>query len=389
MKAKYYLFILINLLLGGCATQSGNPANNFNPIDLSPKIQRGELRQTTHNLMVLTDTSSSMSDVYDGLEFGAGETKLTIEKELISRLNKTLNKAPLSSALRSFGFGPCSSWGFTYLNKPMGVHSEAIYKQAIESLKCSGGGTPIQAALDAANNDMKNTTGNIALILISDGQGYTPSVFSAVEEFKSRYADRLCLITIWVGNESDEAGQATLATLSDITECGFSTTVDALVSPQQMANFVTDTFYKASHPAPLTTQSDNNPNSLLEAEVNEDNMAQEEWHFAPLYFSFDQASISPDAHPLLNKVVKMLSLNPNTTLEILGHTDNQGPEWYNNVLSNRRAESVKEYIVQQGIGAVRLFNQGYGKSKPISDNATEAGRQMNRRVVIKRTDFDK
>ncbi len=340
--------------------------------------------------MVLTDTSSSMSDVYDGLEFEEGATKLTIEKALVSRLNKTLNKAPLSSALRSFGFGPsCSSWGSTYLNKPMSAHSEAIYKQAIESLKCSGGGTPIQAALNAANNDMKNTTGNIALILLSDGQGYTPSVFSAAEELKSRYADRLCLITIWVGNESDKAGQTTLSSLSDITECGFLTTVDALVSPQQMAEFVTDIFYKASHPTPITTQTDNSPNSLLEAEVNEGNVAQEEWDFAPIYFSFDQASISTDAYPLLNKVVKMLNLNPNATLDILGHTDNEGPEWYNNVLSNRRANSVKEYIVQQGIGAVRLFNQGYGKSKPISDNATEAGRQMNRRVVIKRTDFDK
>ena len=73
---------------------------------------------------------------------------------------------------------------------------------------------------------------------------------------------------------------------------------------------------------------------------------------------------------------------PDTTVEIEGHTDNVGSEAYNLDLSKRRAESVKNYLVENlGIDPARLSAAGYGFSRPIADNNTREGRAQNRRVV--------
>ena len=72
--------------------------------------------------------------------------------------------------------------------------------------------------------------------------------------------------------------------------------------------------------------------------------------------------------------------NPDKTATISGHTDSTGSEAYNQKLSERRAISVKEEIVKQGISPDRLDAKGYGEEKPIATNKTKEGRQANRRV---------
>jgi OOP family OmpA-OmpF porin len=71
-----------------------------------------------------------------------------------------------------------------------------------------------------------------------------------------------------------------------------------------------------------------------------------------------------------------------------GHTDSTGPEAFNQVLSERRAQSVIDFLGSQGVGAARIRAVGFGESKPIADNATREGRAENRRVVLRRTDCD-
>ena len=75
--------------------------------------------------------------------------------------------------------------------------------------------------------------------------------------------------------------------------------------------------------------------------------------------------------------------NPSMSVEIQGHTDSIGSDEYNQKLSERRAQSVLEYFVGQGIAKNRLTAVGYGESQPIASNETEAGRAKNRRVQLK------
>jgi OOP family OmpA-OmpF porin len=99
-------------------------------------------------------------------------------------------------------------------------------------------------------------------------------------------------------------------------------------------------------------------------------------------FDFDRAVIRPDASVILDEVVSILSGRPDVEVRVEGHTDATGPEAYNQVLSERRAASVRDYLVEQGIAASRLTSAGFGESQPIAANDTREGRALNRRVEL-------
>jgi OOP family OmpA-OmpF porin len=75
--------------------------------------------------------------------------------------------------------------------------------------------------------------------------------------------------------------------------------------------------------------------------------------------------------------------NPEVTVEIAGHTDSVGNATYNRELSERRANSVRKFFLDNGVAASRLKAVGYGEQQPIADNLTEAGRARNRRVELR------
>ena len=100
--------------------------------------------------------------------------------------------------------------------------------------------------------------------------------------------------------------------------------------------------------------------------------------------SFDTNSsvVRPGIYSELDRIASSLRQYPQTVVRIEGHTDSDGAEAYNMDLSRRRAEAVKNLLMQRGIDGSRMEVVGFGESSPIATNATEAGRQMNRRVVI-------
>lgn len=98
-------------------------------------------------------------------------------------------------------------------------------------------------------------------------------------------------------------------------------------------------------------------------------------------FDFDKSDVKSKYHGVLEKVAEFMKQYPQTTTVIEGHTDNRGKYEYNIRLSERRAESVKNYLVEKfGVEASRLSTKGYGYTKPVATNATAAGRQKNRRI---------
>jgi outer membrane protein OmpA-like peptidoglycan-associated protein len=99
-------------------------------------------------------------------------------------------------------------------------------------------------------------------------------------------------------------------------------------------------------------------------------------------FDFDSAAIKPAFVPSLTKVANVLKEYPNTQVIVVGYTDNIGSEVYNLGLSQRRAQSVADFLSQQGVAPQRLMTEGRGMQNPRADNSTEAGRRQNRRVEI-------
>ena len=99
-------------------------------------------------------------------------------------------------------------------------------------------------------------------------------------------------------------------------------------------------------------------------------------------FDFNKASLRPAGKLKLDENVKTLTQYSDINVEITGHTDSIGTEKYNQKLSEKRAETVKNYMESKGIAASRMTTKGYGESKPIASNKTAAGRAENRRVEI-------
>ncbi|NGY03406.1 OmpA family protein [Solimonas terrae] len=103
-------------------------------------------------------------------------------------------------------------------------------------------------------------------------------------------------------------------------------------------------------------------------------------------FEFDKSNLTVNAKTLLDQVVDALNKRPDIKVEIDGHTDSKGSDAYNLKLSDRRAASVMSYLKSKGIAADRMTEKGFGESMPIADNATDEGRELNRRVELKVTE---
>jgi outer membrane protein OmpA-like peptidoglycan-associated protein len=105
--------------------------------------------------------------------------------------------------------------------------------------------------------------------------------------------------------------------------------------------------------------------------------------FDNLEFETGKDIIFESSKPSLNELAEVLKKKTTWKLEISGHTDNVGDDNANLVLSKKRAEALKAYLISQGVEEARLITKYFGETKPIATNDTPEGRQKNRRVEMK------
>ena len=99
-------------------------------------------------------------------------------------------------------------------------------------------------------------------------------------------------------------------------------------------------------------------------------------------FEYNSATLTGDSRPVLTAVAADLKKYKRLKIELQGHTDSTGSDKYNLQLSQRRAQSVRDFLVSEGVGEQQLTAKGYGESEPVADNKTEEGRAKNRRVIM-------
>ncbi len=125
---------------------------------------------------------------------------------------------------------------------------------------------------------------------------------------------------------------------------------------------------------------------MLEAQLREVEAQQTERGLlvtlGDVLFAFNKADLSAQAAPRLDKLANFLKQFPDRKLLIEGYTDSVGGDTYNQQLSERRAQAVRDALVQRGVDTSRITAKGYGKLHPVADNASPEGRAMNRRVEI-------
>jgi outer membrane protein OmpA-like peptidoglycan-associated protein len=105
-------------------------------------------------------------------------------------------------------------------------------------------------------------------------------------------------------------------------------------------------------------------------------------NMSDVLFDTNQATLKPGAREKLAKVSGILLAYPSLRISVEGHTDSTGSDAYNLDLSRRRADSVRTYLVENGISSANIEAKGFGKDNPVATNDTAAGRQQNRRVEM-------
>ncbi|NOQ65066.1 MAG: OmpA family protein [Methyloprofundus sp.] len=376
-------------LLSGCTTQPTTyPTFTAAPIaQNSPTVA---YKQKTDTIFVILDSSSSTNATYDGDSSGA--SKFDVEKQFLYRLNKTIPaNINLSTGIQSFGTGSCLGWSTTKLDQAVSGYSASKFQSGLDNAECAGGGTPLNRALEEAAPALESAPGNIALLILSDGQQLPASTLSEAQALESKFGNRLCIYSVWVGNEYDTDGQFVLQELSNISNCGNSVNVADLQSSSAMANYTEEMLFTPvaitrAAPAPIRSTDDDGdgvdnaydkcPNTPAGAQVN----SQGCWSYSKVDFGFNATTITPEYAPLFDNAIYVLNRNPRLTVELNGHTDSTGPAAYNLGLSERRAIAVKNHLVKKGIDANRLTTKGFGETQPIASNDTREGRAENRRV---------
>ena len=383
-------------LISGCASQPISTFEMFQPQDLNELLASGQYVQKADNFFVLNDSSSSMAEQYHGVGYPAqpAATKLSVEKEILSRINLTIPDLKLTSSIRSFGFGPCLGWEFTKLNQAPSTYSKSAFGSGADTITCGSGGSPMASGIEGTAGDLSTTTGNIAVLILSDGHQLDSDPIAAVQSLKKQYGDRLCVYTVWVGNEQERGGQTVLNQLSDIVGCGFGTTAEQISSTGGMAKFVQSVFLKPGTPVVDCSMQDDDadginncndkcPNTLIGAHVNQFGC----W-IVDVKFDNDKSDIKPQYYPELDNAVTVIHHNPGVNIEVQGHTSNTGSAAHNQKLSERRALAVKDYLSRKSAHGCcahaggALTARGYGLTQPTDTNETEAGRANNRRVQL-------
>jgi len=112
------------------------------------------------------------------------------------------------------------------------------------------------------------------------------------------------------------------------------------------------------------------------------NRALQNLDFSRVAFEQGSTSLTDDSRVALLQLVQVMRTSPGSRIRISGHTDNTGRPEVNLRISRERAQAVADFLTQNGIDSDQLIAQGYGATRPIADNATEAGRTANRRIEI-------
>jgi OOP family OmpA-OmpF porin len=260
-------------------------------------------------------------------------------------------------------------------------------------------GTPIHRALTEAGRALAGRKGRAAVVLISDGLptdeiGRPVAVdlsVQAARDLAAKHAGTACIHTVQIG--ADPAGTNFLKSLSQAAGCGTHRAESALGSAGAYESFERAVFLAAAQapPKPMAAAPgdadgdtvlddvDQCPGTLIGASVDRRGC----WVLPGMNFATNSAEIEPDSKARLQReVVPVLERNPGVRIRIDGHTDDRGAAAYNQSLSERRANSVRSYLIEQGIDAGRLEAKGFGEEQPVAPNDTRENLRKNRRIEL-------
>lgn len=368
-KLTQFMIVLFMSLLATACVQKNIPPP-FTPTDLNAKMTNEGLVQKVDNFLVVFDDSESM---YLDRNW---DSKLDRAKLVANNMNSTIPTLNLQAGMRVFGPNSYSQEDGAPLQYGMTSYSKAGLGETINAVTTTGGNTPMSRSLAMAKDDLAKTKNDIALILISDGEENigVPSVLAA-QALKDKYKGRICIYTVLIGDSPE--GKVTMQGIAQAGGCGFATDEEALSTSNGMASFVEKVFLKKGEKVAVVA-----PAAPVVAPPV---MTEAEKCFSvelKLEFDFDKSFVKAQYYKTLTEFADLVAKYPDHNVNLEGNTCSIGTDQYNMKLGQRRAESVRDFLLKnfKNISTSRLTAISYGEAKPLTNNETEEGRAHNRRV---------
>ncbi|MFW5487899.1 MAG: OmpA family protein [Desulfovibrio sp.] len=309
------------------------------------------------NFVILFDSSGSMSKEY----YDTGKKKAVIAKEILEAMNQHIPDLGYRCAL--YGFTP---WKQFYGPEQ---YDRDQFAQAINALPIDpnivfGYPTPMGKAMVELGPVLDQLEGRTLVYLFSDGLNTDDlNVIKKAETLTKKHD--VCFIIVSMAT-TDE-GQATLNAIRDLTECSHIIGFDEAVrSPELFLS----SMYEETAPEVVIVQK--KVVKLLPPPPAVET----------IWFGLDSTKLDAYSRSVCDKFAADLINNPESKLGIAGFASSEASDEYNINLSKKRAETVRDYFVQNGISADRIELKWFGEKSPAVSNETKAGRRLNRRVEM-------
>lgn len=332
------------------------------------------------NFIILVDRSGSM----DGNYVGTKDKKIVLAKALLERMNGMIPELGYMGGLNTAA--PAGEL------QALEAYSNAGYGASLAKVPTLIGSnpTPLGHGLAALEPALQSAVGRNAVIILSDGQeNLGEGSLKVAAAMAEKYG--VCFHTISFA-DTVNGNQALLDAITALKPCGVGASAAQLADDAALKQFVQDVFYEKSAADPCALDDDNDgvnncidkcPDTIKGLAVDAEGCPIADVVTLKINFDFDKSDIKPEYYQELADFASYMRQQQSfTVVEIAGHTDSIGTDEYNQKLSERRAMAVRDYMVNELGMDDKLFSAvGYGESKPIASNDTEAGRAENRRIL--------
>ena len=352
---RSFCFLLVCAGAVACAQSGPGRA----PFDVGPVAVPAAKIRTTDKFIVITDASLTMFK--RGHFDEARALTQSLVRAMPERSAPARNPGSYDASLIAFG-------GRERVGTGLDAFNRGALDAAAGDLEPIGSLTPLHKVINEVSMALDGKSGRAALVIFSDGlPDDEDRAIATAQSLAKTYPGDVCIHTVQTG--SDAEGSAFLKRLSSVTPCGSSRMASVVSSASSMSDLSADVFLG---PAPALPQVAAAPCStrIVLRGIN---------------FAFDSSEVSDDDALILDTAIHQLTACPDARFSIEGHTDSIGTPEYNQGLSDRRAETVRRYLIRGGIDAARLSARGIGEENPVGDNQTRDGRAQNRRVSLSPT----
>ena len=311
--------------------------------------------KTADNFLVLFDTSASMAEYVDK---GAKISKYDVARKILKQKMEQLPDLGYNGGLYTF-----APYGEAY---PMGPFDKGRYAQALNSLPAQPkGGTFLAQSLRKIDPILASQSGKTVVFIFTDGTSDFAGATKDPEDYTQELADKYNVCFYMIGDATNTRSEKRLTDMAKANACSRVIPFKQFVDNP---NYITGALYVVKATERIETITETRISGLRVGDV---------------LFGFNQTDVMSQYSDDLNQLGMFLKKNPNAYALLVGYTDSIGDEEYNLGLSNRRADSVAAYLMNNhGVKQDQVVVNWYGEANPAASNDTAEGRAQNRRVEV-------